>query len=325
MRSHPYVRLVGNGSFMSLWIGNLVSLFGDRIHQIALVFLVGSITGSAGAAIAVSFVFVASTIPNLLFGAPVGVLVDRWNQKHVMLASDLLRAVLVLLIPPAAGIHVALVYPLVFVIATLSIFFRPARSAVLPRIVTEDELVTANSAGWLGETLADVVGYPLAGLFVAFLSSALPLAFWLDAATYLVSAALIAVTRIPPVPAEDGAETDGSERFADQLRAGLRFLRNEPVLWANTLQAVVAQFTIGASIALSPIYASRILAAPASAATEGPAIYGLMETFIGIGSLLGGFVVGLIGRRIRRGSMVIVGYAAYGISVVVLGPDREHA
>ena len=57
--------------------------------------------------------------------------------------------------------------------------------AILPRIVREDELLSANSALWVGETIADIVGYPLAALFVVALGDALPVAFWLDAATYL--------------------------------------------------------------------------------------------------------------------------------------------
>ena len=79
------------------------------------------------------------------------------------MVSDLLRAALVLLIPVAVLINVWLAYPLVFLITTVTIFFRPARIAVLPRLVHEDELLAANSAMWVGETLADVVNYPLAG------------------------------------------------------------------------------------------------------------------------------------------------------------------
>ncbi|MEJ7696542.1 MAG: hypothetical protein WKF78_07985 [Candidatus Limnocylindrales bacterium] len=78
-----------------------------------------------------------------------------------------------------------------FLITSISIFFRPARVAILPRLVEEDELLTANSAMWVGETMADVIGYPLAGLFVVSLGTALPVAFWLDSATYIGSAALL--------------------------------------------------------------------------------------------------------------------------------------
>jgi len=195
VRRHPYVRLALNGSFSSLWTGQLISLFGDRVHQVALAFLVAGVTNSP---LAVAFVFFAATLPNVLLSPIAGTYVDRWDQRDVMIVSDLLRASFVLLIPIAAVTNIYLVYPFVFLITTVSVFFRPARIAVVPRIVREDELLTANAAMWGGETVADVIGYPLAGIFVAFLGSALPLAFWLDAATYVGSAMLITSIYVPP-------------------------------------------------------------------------------------------------------------------------------
>jgi MFS family permease len=313
-RTHPYARVAANSSFMTLWFGQLISLFGDRIHQVALAFLV---LGATGSAVAVSLVFVAATLPNLLFGPLAGVLVDRWDQKRVLFASDALRAVIVVLMPPAVIINVVLVYPLVFVLTTVSVFFRPARSAVVPRLVNGDELVTANSLAWLGETLADVVGYPLAGLFVAFLANSLPLAFWMDGATYVASAALVFITRIPPADRSAApAALPGIAGLRAELTAGLRFLRGERVLWANTLQAVVGQFTIGATIALTPLYAERILAGGGIAASSA---YAFMETGVGVGNLIGGFVIGLLGPRLAKGPMVIAGYVGYGVTVVILG------
>src|SRR5262249_4545067 len=165
-RHHPYVRLALNGSFSALWVGQLISLFGDRMHQIALAFLVLAATNSP---LAVGLVFMVATIPNLVLGPIAGTFVDRWDQKEVMIVSDLLRAAIVLFIPIAAVTNLVLVYPLVFLLTSISIFFRPARTAILPRIVADDELLTANSSIWIAETMADVIGYPLAGLFVAFL------------------------------------------------------------------------------------------------------------------------------------------------------------
>jgi len=195
-RHHPFVRLAVNGSFSALWTGQLISLLGDRVNQVALAALVYGTTNSA---IAGSLTFVAATLPNLVFGPLAGVMVDRWNQKRVLILSDLLRAGIVLFIPVSVSIDVVLAYPLVFLLTTVSIFFRPARTAVIPRVVREDELVTANSATWLSETLADVIGYPFAGLFVAFLGSALSLAFWVDSVSYVASALLVVAVVIPPV------------------------------------------------------------------------------------------------------------------------------
>ncbi len=81
------------------------------------------------------FVFLAATLPNLVLGPIAGTFVDRWDHKRVMIASDLIRAGLVLLIPLVVQVNVLLVYPVVFLVTTVSLFFRPARVAVVPRIV----------------------------------------------------------------------------------------------------------------------------------------------------------------------------------------------
>ncbi len=310
---HPYVRLAQNGSFGALWMGQLVSLFGDRLHQLALVALVGEATQNG--AFAVAMVFVAATVPNLVFGPLAGALVDRWDQKRVMVVSDLLRAAIVLVIPVAATVDIVLVYPLVFALTTVSIFFRPARTAVIPRIVKEDELVAANSAIWLGDSLADVLGYPLAAIFVAFLGTSLTVAFWVDAVTYLASAALILTMVIPAVVRTVAEAVPGLRGFVAELAAGWRFLRGEPVLRANTLQAVVAQFSIGVTIGIMAIYAGEALS---SDAIDARARYGFIEMAIGIGNLVGGFVIGLIGSRLAKGQLVIIGYVAYGACVAAL-------
>jgi MFS family permease len=309
---HPYVRLAQNGSFGALWVGQLISLFGDRIHQIALAFLVLEATDSA---IAVGLTFFAATLPNLVIGPIAGALVDRWDQKRVMIVSDLLRAAIVLMVPFAATVNILLVYPLVFGLTTVSIFFRPARTAVIPRIVREDELVAANSAVWLADSMADVIGYPLATLFVTFLGSALAVAFWLDAVTYVASALLIVTMTIPPLARVAAGAVPGLRGLRDELVAGWRFLRGDVVLLHNTIQAVVGQFAIGITIGLMAVYAQDVLVSD----VFGPkARYGFIEAAIGIGNLLGGFVIGLVGAKVARGRMVIAGYVGYGACVAGL-------
>jgi len=314
-RHHPFVRLAVNGSFSALWTGQLISLLGDRVNQVALAALVYGTTNSA---IAGSLTFVAATLPNLVFGPLAGVMVDRWNQKRVLILSDLLRAGIVLFIPVSVSIDVVLAYPLVFLLTTVSIFFRPARTAVIPRVVREDELVTANSATWLSETLADVIGYPFAGLFVAFLGSALSLAFWVDSVSYVASALLVVAVVIPPVVRSAGSlePIPGLSGIRDDLATGWHFLRREPVLLANTLQAVAAQLTVGATIALTPFYAKVWLRL---GSLDWTAAYAFLETGIGVGNLIGGFVIGMLGARIAKGRMVIGGYVVYGLAVVGLG------
>ncbi|HTC85415.1 MAG TPA: MFS transporter [Candidatus Acidoferrum sp.] len=317
-RQHPYVRLALNGSFSAMWVGQLISLFGDRIHQIALAFLVFRATDSA---LAVALVYLAASLPNLVLGPIAGTFVDRWDHKEVMVVSDLLRAALVMLVPIAAVTNLALVYPLIFLVTAASLFFRPARTAVIPRIVADDELLTANSATWLGDTLADIVGYPIAGLFVGFLGSALPLAFWIDAGTYIASAALIGAMAVPPMRTrasralDDGSAGQRGAVFIAEMREGWNFLRHETVLLANTLQGVVGQFTLGVLLAITPVYAATAIS---RGNVSGEAAYAFLETAIGVGNLIGGFIIGLVGARLAKGRMVIIGYTAWGLCVAGL-------
>ena len=157
VRQHPYVRLALNGSFSALWSGQLISLFGDRLNQLALVAVVAISTGSA---LATGLVFFAATLPNLLLSPIAGTFVDRWDHKEVMVVSDILRGGIVLILPIAAVTNIVLVYPLIFLVTSISVFFRPARVAILPQIVPDEDLLSANSALWVAETIADVIGYP---------------------------------------------------------------------------------------------------------------------------------------------------------------------
>jgi MFS family permease len=339
IREHPYVRLALNGSFSALWTGQLISLFGDRVNQLALIAFVFEITDSPAA---VALTFLISTLPNLLFSPIAGTFVDRWDNKQVLVVSDILRASLVLLVPVAILINVWLAYPLVFLVTTVSIFFRPARVAILPRIVEERDLLAANSAMWVGETIADVVNYPIAGLFVVFLASSLPLAFWFDAVTYLASALLLTAIVMPPLArrllerrllerraasdrraaaggeasAADAAdEAPGSSVLSD-LKAGWSFLRHETVLLANTLQGTAGQLALGVITVVSIILARQLTPGPGD---EYRATYAFMETAIGVGNLIGGFALGLVSTRVRKGMLIIAAYTAYGVQLMVLG------
>jgi MFS transporter, DHA3 family, macrolide efflux protein len=307
-RRNPYGRLALNGPFSTLWTGGLLSLFGDRVNQAVLAIFIFRQTGSL---IAVSFVFFAATVPNLVFGSLAGTFVDRVNQKWVLVTSDLLRAAIVFILPLAAFTNTLLIFPVVFLVTTVSIFFRPAREAVIPRIVPTDDLPAANSATWLAELLADIVGYGLAGLLVAVLGTNYALAFWFDAATYVASAALIASIAIPLVV----RRTDPEERtFRSDFLEGWRFLRNDPVLFANTLQGIAGQMAIGVMLPLSAIYALTVIR---GGSIHGAAVYPILEGAIGIGNLIGGIAIGIIGQRVRKGWLVIVGYAVIGACIAL--------
>ncbi len=320
---HPYVRLALNGSFSALWAGQLISIFGDRVNTVALAAIIYTATDSVTAT---AMAFVVATLPSLFLSPFAGTFVDRWDRKEVLVVSDILRAALVLLVPLAVIVNVLFAYPLILLMTSISIFFRPARVAILPQIVGDDDLVTANSAMWVGETVADVLGYAVAGLLVLAIGAALPLAFWLDSATYLASAVLLAslVVKRRVDHVEDdalGPHAEPSGYFA-QMRAGFVFLRGDPALFANTIQAAVAQGTVGALGALTASYALQVF----SSETLGwEAAFGFIETSVGAGNLVGGFVIGLLGARFAKGRMIIGGYVAFGIATILMAVSTNLA
>jgi DHA3 family macrolide efflux protein-like MFS transporter len=313
---HPYVRLATNGPFSAIWLAQVISSLGDRVHQIALVFLVAGATNKSP--LALGLVFAAMTIPISLVGPLAGALVDRWNRKWVMVGSDLLRAGLVFAIPIVSGMSIGLVVGLVFLIAVASSFFRPARAAALPHVVPPEDLLTANSAMLIADTVSDVAGYGLGGLFVAFLGSALSLAFWIDGVSYLASAALVAAVVIPRIVPAGGAQAgSGAGGAVASLRAdvvdGWRFLRAETVLFATTVQASIAEYGLGALTALSPL----LVAALPLGRLDASAAYGFFEMSTGVGLVGGGVVIGALANRLPKGPAIVAGFTTVGVSLIL--------
>ena len=313
---HPYVRLATNGPFSAMWLAQVVSSLGDRVHQVALVVLVAGATNNSP--LALGLVFAAMTIPTSLVGPLAGALVDRWNRKWVMVGSDLVRAGLVFTIPIVSGLSIGLVVALVLLISIASSFFRPARAAAMPRVVAAEDLLTANSAMWVADTASDLAGYGLGGLFVAFLGSALSLAFWIDGASYLASAALVAAVAIPMIAPARTSETERrAEGVVSSLRAdvmaGWRFLRSETVLFATTVQATIAEYGLGALMALSLLLVAGLPLGNLKPATA----YGFFEMSMGIGLLGGGVVIGAVATRLPKGPAIVAGFIVLGASLIL--------
>jgi MFS transporter, DHA3 family, macrolide efflux protein len=308
---HPYVRLATNPAFSAMWLGQVISSLGDRIHQVALVFLVAR--GTNESPLALGLVFAAMTVPTLVVGPFAGALVDRWDRKKVMVGSDLARAGIVGLIPVVSGLNLGLVVVLVFMLAAVSSFFRPARSAALPQVVSEEDLLTANSAMWVADTVSDLAGYGLGGMFVALLGSSLALAFWIDGASYLASAILVAAVVIPPI-VRAAAEPSTPTSVRSEMAEGWRFLRAETVLFATTIQAAIAEYGLGALTALSPL----LVASLALGGMDAPTAYGFFEMAIGVGLVVGGIVVGGIATRLPKGPAIIAAFTATGVLLVAL-------
>jgi MFS family permease len=210
-----------NRNFRRLWYGQAVSQLGDWLDSIALFTLILSLTGSGQA---VGLLLLAEFLPGALVSPAAGVLVDRLPRKLVLIASDLGRAVLVLaFLFVRSPEDLWLLYSAVVAKVALAAFFEPARSAILPSICAREDLAAANAISGATWSAMLALGAALGGVVAGTLG--LTAAFLLDAASFLLSAALIATVRIDERPRTEPARLPGPHSPAAQLGTALAELR----------------------------------------------------------------------------------------------------
>ena len=189
--------LKGNANFRHLWSGQVVSEIGDWLNNIAVLALALELAGPARQGRAIAIYAIARHLPLFLFGPIAGVVVDRADRRRVMIVADVLRALL------AAGFLLAQMFsslPAIYAVGAslfaVSAFFNAAKRACIPVIVTDaDELLGANSLSASTTAATIAIGSALGGLVATFIGR--DIVFILNAATFLVSAAMISRIRLP--------------------------------------------------------------------------------------------------------------------------------
>lgn len=293
--------------FRYLWFAQVISLTGDWFNTIASVILINRYTDSS---LAVGGLFLARALPPFLAGPFAGVVADRFNRKAVLITTDLLRAGIVLCFlfvdrPERAW----LLYFLSIVQFTVSAFFEPARAAILPTLVAEDELLTANtlsSTTWSAMlTLGAAIGGAVAAIFGA------QIALMVDSLSFILSALLVLQLAMPKANIAPPAHRSG---WADFI-AGLGYVRQHPRVGVLTLVKAMGQ--IGSIDVMAAIYAERLF----HFGQDGAATLGAMLAGFGVGAVAGPLVGNLFHdhstRMLKRA--IVGGYAAIVIAWVILG------
>lgn len=235
-------------------------------------------------------------LPVLAFGIAAGVWVDRLRRRPVMLAADLGRAALLLLVPLSAVLgvlRIELLYGLVILIGLLGVFFNSAYRSYLPALVERSRLVEGNSKLAMGSSLAEIGGSGLAGVLVQTIGA--PFAMLLDAISFLVSAGSLALIRRsepPPAPSGDAPS------FGREAIAGLRAVAGQPILRALVGAAATQSFLGNFFAPLYGLFAIRELGLT-------PAALGFTIAMGGVSSLAGAFLAGPVLRRFGLGRTLI--------------------
>lgn len=283
--------------FRRLWLGQVVSVVGDKIHTIAMAMMVYAITGSM---LQMGVMLGVTLLPAALFGLPAGVYVDRWDRRKTMIGADLLRAAVVVSIPSAVGYGIWWAYALAFVASTVSLFFIPAKRSLIPELVGTDLLMAANSLDNASEAVAELVGLGLGAAIVATIGFSW--AFTIDGATFLVSAASIALIRYrQPEPDILGAEKPD---FVAETLEGVRAIWRNDVLRPLSGVYVVSALFAAASIAVC--YALAL-----ERYNSGAIGLAMLDGATAVGMLVGAVLVGRAGSG-RAGAKFLAGMATFG-------------
>jgi MFS family permease len=308
--------LRGNRDFRQLWLGQVVSQLGDWFDTIALFTLVLRLTGSGRA---VGLVLVARFLPSVVLGPLSGVVADRFNRRHIMIASDVARAVVVLgFLFVRRPEQVWLVYFLTILQLAFSAFFEPARSAALPSVVRRGpDLVAANSLSsvtWSAMlTLGAAVGGPVTGWFGT------DAAFIIDSATYVVSALLVWSFRLPRRPPRVKSKLTLRKALGiTDTVEGLRYVWGRPRLIA-TLLVKPAWGVGGGILTLLPVFGEKVFPVGGSAAVGMSVLYVARGLGTAIGPVLTRRFYSETRAQMQRAiglSFILAGlfYVAFGMS-----------
>jgi predicted MFS family arabinose efflux permease len=301
-------RLVGRAPDLRLLLGaGLVSMTGDYVLSVGLVYSVYALTGSTLASAAA---LLSAFVPQVVVGSVAGVFVDRWDRKRTMVVTNLLLAAgltPLLLVSGVDGIW--LVYVILAVQSCLEVFFAPAEQAFLPHVVNDADLVAANGLNAQIRNIARLVGSGVGGVVAA--AGGIRAIAVVDAVTFVVAAVLVARIRTAGrvvVSEEDATDAVRGrvEALVEEWREGLRAVGESHVVRTLLLAMLITSTGEGIMGTLFAPYVRHVLHGSGQ-------IYGLITGVQAIGGVIGGFVVAVLAERWSPVTMVWAGSIVFGL------------
>ena len=310
--------LRSNRNYRYAWTGQIVSEIGDHFNNIAVFSLVMQTSGSG---LVVSGVMLARAVPAILAGPVAGVVLDRLDRRRVMIASDLLRAVVALAFVAAVDApRTWLLFALSGLLMFASPFFTSGRAAILPSIASLDELHTANALTQTTQWATLTVGTMAAGISAATLGYRA--AFVVNSVSFLFSAWAISRMHLgdggfrPAAAPLTGAQV--ARPFHEYLE-GLRYMRQQPLILAVALLGIGWASGGGAAQILFTLFGEVVF-------NRGPAGIGILWGCAGVGLIVGGTAAHWLGPRLsfrRYKQLVGACYVVHGGAYVVFSQTRS--
>jgi MFS family permease len=301
--------LLKNRSFLLLWIGQIFSQVADKVLLVMSIALLTTYNIPVKyAASSGSYLMVSSTIPAILFGVAAGIFVDRYPKKQVMVVSNVLRGLLILLLPVLPK-EFAILLIVNFMISVVMQVFTPAELSAIPLVVKQENLLTANALFTTTSITSLIFGF---GIGEPILTAVTNISK--NGSREILVAALyfIAAGSVQLVGMHEQIDTSKQARRANpwnELKVGSEYLASNKLLLSAMLQLAVLFSTIAALLGLSIKLTSEVGLKPEQ--------FGTLVAPLGIGLVLGAGLLGHLGGRLQQKSLPLIGFIGMGITLVM--------
>lgn len=339
----PYKMVLRNKPFRRLWFSQFVSGVGDWLVIGLLIPLVTSLSG--GSSFAVAGIMIAKIVPALFFSSFIGVFVDHFDRRKLMIACDWIRALL------ALGLlftnSLALIYLIVLLMEMASLFFTPAKNALIPHLVTDEEVTVANSLSYTTQQASMLIGLTMSGAILAgfeaivrlVLHSGLPLVdrlvgplapallgaragVTLDSLTFVVSALFILSIHVSA--RAPGAGKLRLSMIGEDAIESVRFLISQKELRGLLVTVFTAILGGGALITVGVVHVQRNLAGGMPFLSKFKALHRLIAApqtfllvFIALGMVAGALLIPKLALRMPLQALFLGGVGLFGVGLAV--------
>jgi DHA3 family macrolide efflux protein-like MFS transporter len=303
-----FATVIGLKEYRKYFASALLAAVGNGMYFVAISWY---LFNSGGLTMAIGWSLIAATLPGLLLSPVVGVLVDKWNAKHVCAMADLLRGIMLLLLAFGMGtgtLKPMHIYVATFFVALCDNFYQPAIGALVRNVVSKDNLLPANIVGSMASQIGTLVGASIGGFAIALFGTGTVVS--INAGSFLLSAGLIMWIRHQAVdaPAPSPHQENG---VIAQFRRALQETPDRMYLLTMAGQQILAYLTVFICNTLLPGYVVKEL-------HSGPEGFGLIDAGWGVGALLGGVLLSILVKRLQAARLGALGLLVFGLGLIAL-------
>lgn len=305
---HVYRSLLSSPAFVIFLVSRIISYLGDILFQVSAMWYVIVQTKMP---VSVAFIPLIPLVTSVFFSQSMATVADRLPKKFVMVATDLVRAVVtfavVFAMADERNAHIV-IYIAVFLLTVCGFLFGPAEDAVLPKILSapETQLIVANSLLRSVSQVLQLAGYGISGVVVAILQP--KGAILADGISFIISAALIFVLPIP-LMVYNGKK--GVIGFFNDSFEGIKFILSSKTIRAIAFLSFFVNFADGPTSILTVIFSHSVL----HAGLHG---FGFLEASFALGGILGAILAPVISRKLKLWQLVLIALAGTGMCIMSL-------